>query len=342
MGELWTPEEEARLRERPYDYAYFNEINPNARTKKAFQIKRGMLGLSTEGVPVAKNESVVWDKKASDVSWRDFITALDPIQALRARSGRSQDYAHIHIATDRPVPLAFISDWHIGSWGVDAQDIARGTDKLLELHARYGLHVAILGDMVEMAIRLRSIAEISGNLLPPSDQIAFFRSWLRDVSELVLWATWDNHAVIREEELVGHSAIAEICKDYTIYHSGIGHTDLEVGDQVYSLATSHRFAGRSVSNPVAGQMRYMQNNPDREVVVAGDSHRPAIMQYEDGGKERVAANCGSLQTNSRYAKRHFSLHTSEAMPVILFSPDEHTIAPHYSLSHFERFARRYL
>lgn len=350
MKEAWSADEESRLLERPYDYTYFNLDNPKGRTRKAFQIKRGMMGITGEDTSVSsrpmieRNASVVWNKAGDpSVTWRDYLTPVAVAQAFRERNSKSQDYAAITIATDRPLPVAYISDWHIGSWGVKAEDIARGTDRLLALHAAYGLHVAILGDMLEMAIRLRSVAEVQGNILSSGDQIGFFESWLREILPLVLWSTWDNHSVQREEELVGFSSLAKICSEHTIYHSGLGHTDLTVGDEVYSLATSHRFPGRSLSNPVMGQMRYMQREDQNcEVVVGGDSHVPAILQYTEGGKVRTAANCGSLQSNSRYAKRYFSLHTSDAMPVVLFSPNSHVVTPFFSLDHFEEFAKRSL
>lgn len=345
MGELWTPKEEARLREHPYNYAHFNLDNPNKRTRKAFQIKRGMLGIGTD-VPLEenpRNPGVLWDKKESSVGWRDYLAPMERRQEIRQLASQSQDYAAIAIPSERPVPVACISDWHIGSWGVQAKAIAEGTDKLLRFHEQYGLHVAMLGDMLEMAIRLRSVAEIAGNLLTPAEQHAFQDSWLRDMAKLILYTVWDNHAIVREEELTGHSALAASYGTHTVYHSGIGHTDLTVGDQVYLLASSHRFQGRSVSNPVAGQMRYMMREAqDREVVIAGDSHVPAISQYIEAGKVRTVANCGSFQTNSRYAKRYFSLHSSDAMPVLLFSPDEHVVQPFFSLDHFEAFAKRHL
>ncbi len=349
MNKPWEAAEEARLLERPYDYTYFNLDNPNGRTRKAFQIKRGMMGITGADAVSARpmierNDSVVWNKAGDEtVTWRDYLVPVAVAQAFRERNSKSQDYAAITVPTERPMPLAFVSDWHIGSWGVKAEDIARGTDRLLRFHQDYGLRIAILGDMLEMAIRLRSVAEVQGNILSSGDQIRFFQSWLREVAPLALWSTWDNHSVQREEELVGFSTLAEVCADHTIYHSGLGHTDLTVGDQVYQLATSHRFPGRSLSNPVMGQMRYMQREDQNcEVVVGGDSHLPAIMQYTEGGKIRTAANCGSLQLNSRFAKRYFSLHTSDAMPVVLLSPDEHVVQPFFSLEHFETFARKHL
>lgn len=343
MRTAWTPEEEARLLASPYNYEQFNLDNPNGRSRKAFQIKRGMMGIGvTTQMRIRGGEDssprILWDKKDTpeSLSWEDYIAPMEAAQALHAEIGRSQDRASIIIESTSPTAIAFVSDWHIGSWGVGAAAIRDGTHRLLRLHRERGLYIAVLGDMLEMAIRLRSMAEINGNLLTPAQQIGFLKLWMREMAPAILWATWDNHAVQREEEVTGYSVYAEIFKDHTIYHSGLGHTDLTVGNETYLIATSHRFRGRSALNPLSGQMRYMQReSPDREVVVGGDSHQPAIMQYHDGGKTRTVANCGTLQTDSTYAKRHFSLHTSTAMPVLVFHPTQHIVVPYHSLDHYE-------
>jgi hypothetical protein len=124
-------------------------------------------------------------------------------------------------------------------------------------------------------------------------------------------------------------------REKTVYHSGIGHVDLTVGRETYAIATSHRFRGNSILNPTHGQMRYGRfEGLDREVIVAGDSHTPAVQTYADGPMPRVAINCGSLQTDSGYAKRFYSLDTHDWMPVVEFFPDRHLFMPYPSLTHW--------
>ena len=86
-------------------------------------------------------------------------------------------------------------------------------------------------------------------------------------------------------------------------------------------------------NPVHGQMRYMRfEGHDREFAMSGDSHVPGMAKYTDGSKVRVAVNTGSLQTNSGYAKRYFSLMTHKVFPVIEFRHDEHVMTPYWSVA----------
>jgi hypothetical protein len=253
------------------------------------------------------------------------------MQSIAKAASNSQDHAHITIETDRPVPVLFLSDWHIGSWGISYQEVAETTRKIQAL----GLRIAVLGDMLQMSIRMRNVMEMGDNLLSPRMQMLFLESWLEDLAPQVLWSTWDNHSVAREEEFTGFSRYAEIFKDKTIYHSGIGHVDLTVGGETYKIASSHRFAGNTPLNPTGGQERYMRfEGIDRELTVAGDSHRPSVRNYTDGPLPRIAINCGTLQKDSGYAKRFFSLYTHDWMPVVTFWPDRHLMVSAPSLQHY--------
>jgi hypothetical protein len=272
-----------------------------------------------------------WDKQEIEFHWSDVLKPLEELQSIAKAASGSQDRAHIRIDTDSPAPVLFISDWHIGSWGTSYKTVASITQTIKDR----GLWVAVLGDMLQMSIKLRNVLEISDNALPPRLQMRFLQSWLEDIAPSIIFATFDNHSVMREEAATGFSQYAELFKAKTIYHSGIGHVDLIVGNETYKIASSHRFRGNSYLNPTHGQMRYgRMEGQDREVIVAGDSHCPAIQTYTDGPMERIAINCGTLQTDSGYAKRFFSLSTHDWMPVIEFWPDRHLFQSYPSLTHY--------
>jgi hypothetical protein len=274
---------------------------------------------------------VAWDKHEVDFHWTDVLKPLTELQQIAKAASGSQDRAHFHLQTDAPAPVLFVSDWHIGSWGTSYQAIAEITQTIRDRK----LWVVALGDMLQMAIKLRNVLEISDNALPPRLQMRFLQSWLEDIAPYVLWSTWDNHSVMREETATGFSQYAELFKEKTVYHSGIGHVDLTVGEETYRVCSSHRFSGNSHLNPTHGQMRYMRfEGIDREIAIAGDSHRPAVQTYTDGPQPRIAVNVGTLQTDSGYAKRHFSLSTHDWMPVVVFFPDRHLMVPFPSLTHY--------
>jgi hypothetical protein len=123
-----------------------------------------------------------------------------------------------------------------------------------------------------------------------------------------------------------------IKKRRVVYHNGIGHVDIQVGNQTYKFAVTHAFkGGRTDANPVNGQMKYLRFNPDRDIAMAGDSHVPAASKYVEGGSIRAVLNGGTAQTNSGYTKRFFSLKTFPIWPCIELDPHEHRFTPFFSV-----------
>jgi hypothetical protein len=160
----------------------------------------------------------------------------------------------------------------------------------------------------------------------------FLESWLLDIKHKVIASTWDNHSVMREENASGFSQYSNIFSKHVIYHDNIGHIDISVRDQTYKVAAAHFFRGRTMLNPVHGQMRYMRmTSNDREICIAGDSHVPGIMDYEEGGAKRVAINCGSIQ-NGGYGKRFFSLLNSPVFPCFKLSGEKHDVTSFWSVA----------
>lgn len=274
----------------------------------------------------------------ADISFApDDLTAIAKArQAQHQAMSGANDFPMFFIESDQPVPVLFIADWHVGSWGTDYAAIEETTAEI----ERLGLKVAVLGDMLQMSINMRSVLEVTDNLLTPREQMRWNQAWIERLHPYILWVTWDNHVVMREEKVTGYSWYAEMMKDKVVYSSGINHVDLLVGGadfETYRIASSHRFRGRSMYNALHGQQQYMRlEGQDREIAVAGDSHRPAAASYYDGPTKRAALNVGTTQTNSGYAKRFFSLYTHDDMPVIEFWPDVHAFQVYDNLAAYKR------
>jgi CYTH domain-containing protein len=276
--------------------------------------------------------AILWDKAQPTRTWRDMAQEAIRRQQSRLAAKASQDHAIIRVETDKPLAVLFISDWHMGSWGTDYSTMLSMTDRIKAL----GLHVATLGDMVHMAVKLRGVLEVMDNMFAPGEQDEMVAGWVDEIEPHILWSTWCNHAVERQELAIGYSPTAEIFKSRTVYHSGIGHIDLIVGNETYKIASSHVFPGSTTRNVLGGQIRWMREQGlDRELAVAGDKHQPELKQYPEGPMWRVAINCGTLQANSGYAKRYFAYYTHDFQPVVVFHPDRHLMTAYQSLDAYE-------
>lgn len=313
----WTAQEEDELRELgPADFA-----TSSTRSWNAIRFKYARLMTKAPRLE---------DKAVAAFNWREANKYIGGMQRLSEGAKASQDRSRIVLDTDQPIGVLFLSDAHLGDWSTDYELFERITDEIL---GTPNLYIALLGDMAHMAIKLRGVAEVTSNLLPPELQLSYFTSWLEEVSDRILLCTWDNHAVEREELGSGISAFKRLQAKRFVYFNGIGHPDVQVGGEVYKLAVSHRFRGRSQVHPASAPMQYLvREGHQREIAVQGDFHIPAILQFVHGDMEKLAMVTGSVQTRSPFARRHFSLMTHPIFPVLELHPTRHLAVPYWNLA----------
>lgn len=276
------------------------------------------------------------DKKAGEFNWRRACNVAQQMQALKQDMSWSQDHAKIKLGNGKdPVILMGFGDQHIGAYGCNYKLFEEITD---EIKSTPNLYVALMGDIQEMAIRLRGVLEVTSQVLTPEMQEAFLESWLDDIQDRVAFATWDNHAVMRQESQAGISSTKRLLSRRFVYHNGIGHSDLLVGEQAYRAAASHKFRGGSMFNRLHAQGRYVrQEAADRELVLMGDIHTWGYAHTEDAGQERVYITGGTLHENSGYAKRFFSLRTAPHYPCVVLHADSHQMVPFKTIKQALRY-----
>ena len=270
------------------------------------------------------------DKKRGELDWREWNDHALRTQALYARAAQSQKFAKIKLGDGkRPVCILPWSDLHWGSRGTDYRIFRTMTEEILETP---DLYVALVGDLVEFAIKLRSVAEVCAQIFGPDKQVQFLEDWIAELKPKLILATWGNHEVEREEKQAGVSTVKRLLAEHTIMFDGIGHADIQVGQQIYKTAWSHKFRGFSYLNaPHAGQ-RYMRfEGIDREVAVMGDIHQPAFNSFFDGPLERLSIVAGTLNVDSLYANRYFSIFTQPHFPCVEFNHDTHEFVPFRNL-----------
>jgi len=285
-------------------------------------------GFDTEALAPA--DAIESDKKVSEFDWQEWADWIGEGQKLRRKGSASQHTAKIELGDGkRPVILFQLGDLHMGSWGSDHELLRTITKEITETP---GLYVALVGDLVEMAIKMRSVLEVMGQILPPEQQLQFLESWLKHIMPKVAFSCWCNHAVEREEKMTGISSVKNLLAAKSVYFNGIGHPDVHVGDQVYKFCVSHKYRGNSMFDATFGPKRYMRMEAHgREIALQGDLHRPAISQYVEGGEPKLAITSGTLQLNSGYAQRYFSLKTFPVFPCIVLRHDRHEAVPFWNL-----------
>jgi len=275
------------------------------------------------------------NKKTAELDWREWTEHLERTQELYRKAAQTQTYAEIELGNGkRPVCILPWSDLHWGGRGVDYKIFRTTTEEILKTP---DLYLALVGDLVEFAVKLRSVAEVCAQIVGPDKQVQFLENWLDEIKPKLILATWDNHAVEREEKQVGVSLVKKMLAQRTVMFDGIGHADIKVGKQLYKFAFSHKFRGSSYLNAPHACARYMRfQGVDREIAVMGDIHQPACNWYFDGPMKRLALVAGTLNTSSAYANRYFSIFTQPYFPVIELAHDQHEFTPFENLGSWMR------
>jgi len=277
----------------------------------------------------AVEQKIVSDKKQADYKWREWLEHAERTQELYRRASQTQKQARIEVKTKRPIVVVPFSDQHIGGRGVTYREFRRITDDILGTES---LYVALLGDLLEWAVKLRSVAEVCAQIFGPDKQLQFAEDWFKEIKHKVLWVTWDNHEGERSEKQVGLSLLKHVFAPSCVFFDGIGHADVVCGKETYKIAASHKFRGYSYLNACHAGMRYMRfQGVDREIAMMGDIHQPAFQLYWDGPTKRLSMVAGTLNINSVYANRYFSIFTIPQFPCVELHHARHEFTPFESL-----------
>jgi hypothetical protein len=349
----WKQDWEQRLLSHPDEqFADFVSVTGFDRSREAWRKKRLKLGL--QGIPdipqlqndpfgfslspqeqLEAREILITDNSLQrEFNWREWNNWIKRGQTLRRRAkGSPEEEPEISFESDHNVAFIVLGDAHIGAWSTDHDLFERITDEILSIP---NLYIALMGDMAHMAIKLRNVVEVGDNLLPSDLQLLYLESWLYEMQDRILFATWGNHEVERAEAQAGVNPFGELYKrTCRHYFNGIGHVTISVNGIPYNIAASHHFQGRSIYSPVHGAQRYLTfNGNDRDIAIAGDSHVPGVMKFVHGTDDRLAVNCGSIQTMSGYAQRYFSLITHPRFPVIVLDNEQKDFWAHWSVREY--------
>src|SRR5262249_55434131 len=141
------------------------------------------------------------NKKRGEFNWREWVPAMQQMQALKSKASWAQDEGAVDLShATRPIAICDFGDQHLGAWSTDYAELTRLTDELINTP---DLYIALLGDYGHYAIKLRNVLEVSDNLLPPEQQTDFLESWFDEIWHKVVLATWENHGVERQEKQAG-------------------------------------------------------------------------------------------------------------------------------------------
>lgn len=276
------------------------------------------------------------DTSIEDISWRDMIPAMEQMKSLRKRNSGSSHFIDVEVSTKDPICIIPFGDVHIGAIGTDYNLFTKITEEIINTP---NLYIILMGDELDLAIKLRSIAEVMTSLLTPELQVQFMKSWLHEIKHKVLFAVQGNHDA-RIKQLSGVDVPKNIIKKVVPYSTGICHVNLKVGDITYKVAAAHKFPGHSMwnvnhANKKYGTMQY----PEGDIFLGAHTHRPGAAFDWESGKLKVYINSATLKTEDSYASTWFSILTTPIYPCVVVDPKQKLISPFVSVGHWKSITK---
>lgn len=295
-----------------------------------------------EGMGIIKqNEktTITSDKEVGFTNWKEFVDIADKIQGLKKKGSFLQDTATINFKTDQnKIIVLCLSDLHLGSYATNYTLFKEFTKYILETK---NLYVALFGDLTDNFVNFKkNIGAMFGQIFSPEQQDKILESWLEEIKDKLLFATWCNHSEM-EEKQTGKNRVKDILASKTVYFKGIGKCDITFNNKItYRIGVTHKTRWHSSDNLTHGLKKLFKNDfQDCDIAIAGDKHEPAVEQTHIGGKERLAILIGSLKNDDLFSKRYFSFFSHATMPSIVFDTNEKRATPFFKVADAIEFCK---
>lgn len=243
----------------------------------------------------------------------------------------------ITIKTDRPIAIAFPSDWHIGSEGCDLEAIAQDV-RLIASHP--GLYCSIGGDPVDNFI-LQGMISASRSQVTSKIEVQWriFRHLVTQLvdSDSLLWVSAGNHDAWTQQVAGIDGVLAALAGIDVCYTGEGGLVNLKVGDQLYRIYRKHKpTRWKSGYNPThfLKMMLKMGTPWEWDVGIAEHLHEQeiTIFEWRPGTKlDRIAICCGSYKVRDQYAEGLGYYGGGYGVPCVIFYPDKRRMMPFASI-----------
>jgi len=264
-------------------------------------------------------------KKTGFVDWRKWSAMLQNHQALHEKASWSQDKATIELSTTYPcIVYKPMSDFHLGSIGTNYESFMKFTDLFLEIPYLYG---SLIGDETDNFVSFKNQLAVLQQIMSPEEQDIFLESWLAEVMDKMLFASWGNHGAF-EERVSGKNAGKTLLNRRMIYFNGIGVCTLKLNDQVYKMVATHKTPQHSTMNLTHGLKQLARKEiSDADIYIEGHYHIPAMEVAFERGMYQIFMVLGTLKQNDGYAKRGFSYFTADKDGAIVIDATQHRMIP---------------
>lgn len=254
---------------------------------------------------------------------RDVQAIWDAVLAAQ-RGVRQHEAAKLENAIElpnRPVALAVLSDFHIGSAGTDYESLKRDAEIIRDTPDMYAI---FHGDGVDNWIIGKLTALQRGQALDGDAEIELFAAWLDMVAEKLLVVVSGNHD-LWTKKAAGIDLIAEQIKDlHCLYDKFQVNFTLEHGANKIVFAVRHKWRFNSIFNATHGlQVGWERGDIDFDIAIGGHTHIGTLFHdFFRHQKRRTAILTGAYKRIDSFASEiGFASTASNGCGALVLHPD---------------------
>lgn len=325
----------ATLTPREFEAMYPGEFSP-----AAVHIKRRLM--RDQGIDVARAQNgripdpvVYLPEMPEKPSEDDLWNAYDAMYDLKLKHDTSKTLFDVDVLveTDRPFGVVFMSDFHIGSSGVDTKQLREDVELI---NSCANLKAYIGGDGIDnfvptaLANVHRDTALVSIDL-----QMELFKTIVRrllDGDSLLAVGTGNHDAWTKK--VAGIDASLGMLGDIPCLHTGEeSYLNLTVGNQEYVIYRKHRPTRSSQFNDGHG-IQHLWRFGERpfDVGVLEHHHTPFMGTFYGHGLLRWGIRTGAYKIRDSWSREFGFTNGGVGTPVVVLHPFRRMIIPFMDIS----------
>lgn len=278
---------------------------------------------------VEKAASVISDKKRKpkDLSLEDFIDGFTTAQDFRRSFDISQIQYDKTIKTKKPIAVAWLTDWHIGSPYTDYGAILADVRFIKE---HQGFYANLGGDACDNFMPgFKDAGAVMNQLHPATIQLLTEEKIIEYLEPKIIAKNGGNHDAMPSKK-TGINTEYFILRDksFGVMPFG-GLINLTVGDVVYKILWKHSYRFKSSLNLFNSHRQMLQTlEPTADIVVQEHEHNPGIEVIErfefESRKTVVNIRTGTYKISDPYSMTYYKSGRMGPQTVVLY-PDRRKI-----------------
>lgn len=252
----------------------------------------------------------------------DFYKTMMAMQKAQQRLSTKQVKATIAINDNKPIGIAWWSDWHEGAIGTD-YDLLEHHSQLIK--STEGLYWIGGGDYKDNYITGTHAGANFEQVIQPGIQDIAVKRRIGMMADNCLALvrgchdSWDKKQ--GDKDFI--DTLCEIADAINLWHGG--DLFINLGNQQYHWKCRHKYPYKSTLNVENAMRRIMEIQGPCDVAAEAHLHNPYVMERHLMGEFRYFIRSGSYKVWDEHGQQLAGYKGKPGVPIIIMFPDEHKL-----------------